>query len=237
MEERDRLDRANKLLREASLRKESVILEPGYQEVAEIEQRLKPDALSNNTIRGQASPPSFTFKRSVQRLLPISVLRLLRPKVRRGCQRLEWRCSCGRAMYGDYSRRDAMQSSSLVRNLPGCKIVHTAGDNDASRDHDKAPMEQLSSSNVPSNTGNGLSNASTLVSTGGVVPTDSELESISLNSTSMQQLSKTMPAFFELCVNGSKTRICLGEIIINDGLGNCCIKTDMQLFSESFLRL
>ena len=45
-------------------------------------------------------------------------------------------------------------------------------------------------------------------------------------------LSAIMPAFFELCVKSSKTRISLGEIVINDSQGKSHIKSDMQLFSK-----
>lgn len=56
-----------------------------------------------------------------------------------------------------------------------------------------------------------------------------------------QTLSSDVPAYLELCVNTGRTRVSLGEIRLNDGRGNSCIKTDMQLFSKpksiSFLDL
>ena len=50
-------------------------------------------------------------------------LRLMRPGVRKGCQRLEWDCSCGRSMYGDYAEHESNARSSLVRSLPNCVVL------------------------------------------------------------------------------------------------------------------
>lgn len=55
--------------------------------------------------------------------LPVSVLQFMRPKTRPGYQRLEWKCSCGRAMYGDYASHDAIETSALLQYLPECKVV------------------------------------------------------------------------------------------------------------------
>ena len=226
----DRLEHENSLLRKSRRG-----LDQANRSNAAIEQRLEPAIPPNGTFIEQVSAHSFNFKRSAQGLVPISVLRELRPKVKQGFQRLEWRCSCGRARYGDYSKQDVRQTSSLLSFLPGCKITQTAGDNDASQHQDVTKSGNSPNATAASNTIDRMSNASTLTSTTGVTPTKSDLESVPMDFISMRQLPEAMPAFFELCVNGCKTRVCLSEIIINDGLGNCCIKTDIQLFSESTL--
>lgn len=59
----------------------------------------------------------------LQQIMPLPFLRLLRPKLRSGCERLEWKCSCGRQMYGDYSREDAGRHLALLKSLPECKVT------------------------------------------------------------------------------------------------------------------
>jgi hypothetical protein len=50
-------------------------------------------------------------------------LQSLRPRLRSGTQRLEWDCSCGRAMSGDYATHEVFNSDShLFRTLPNCRV-------------------------------------------------------------------------------------------------------------------
>lgn len=57
----------------------------------------------------------------LNRLLRLSTF--IRPRVPDGRVRLEWTCSCGRAMYGDYAKHKSTPYSNHVRRLPGCKVL------------------------------------------------------------------------------------------------------------------
>ena len=55
-------------------------------------------------------------------------------------------------------------------------------------------------------------------------------------SSPLKLLSSPVPAFFELCVNRSKTQISLGEIQLVDALGQERVKSDMELFGEETIK-
>jgi hypothetical protein len=242
--------------------------------------------------RRPASLGVISFQLWLHRVMPISLLRILRPTVKHGCQRLEWKCTCGRRMYGDYATRDNMQNATLPQSLPGCRISGAtpnparsfssisasnhdernshfqktffqrlltckqslttlldprfssdailrgvkedeAADNDA-LDTPAAPTtnhQDAQSTPTGSNFSiSGVSNPSNRIT--GESSTQVS-DTSSSRSASAARLYEGTPAFFELCVNGSKTRVSLGEITIRDGLGKCRINTDMALFSES----
>lgn len=82
-----------------------------------------------------------------------------------------------------------------------------------------------------------ISNLSSNSSLGLGTTTSSSPEDTQCETSHQENLKSTVDdrssIFFELCVNGSRTRTSLGEIALSDDRGNHCVKTDMQLFSES----
>lgn len=217
----------------------------------------------------------FSPRPRLHSALSILLKRLLRPSIAARCQRLEWKCSCGRAMYGDYSEYHAMSNSTLFRSLPECEKT-SAGSlkalNSLLRYFNDCKSLFVKSGDVPFDL-SGLSrpcyNAQATNNEGqnvssGPASNDRQSQSQSRSSTSLRsdtdisntsenqkakdfsevsnsRSSSTLSttnlqggtlAFFELCVNGSKGRVSLGEIALQDGRGKCCIKTDMHLFSK-----
>ena len=224
--------------------------------------------------------------------MPMPLLRLLRPNVRHGRQRLEWKCTCGRAMYGDYAKHDTMQNASLSQYLPECRIVDATADaprtlsnvparteeilkprsrknivhglltwklplmkvlnrevgsgdssqdsmehrttqNDTSDTSSAPPGSHRDAQSAPSSRNLSMSNMSNSSNGTASESVGKISERSSSRSVFEAKLCDAMPAFFELCVNGSKTRVSLGEIAIRDVQGRFCINTDMQLFSKS----
>ena len=60
------------------------------------------------------------YRSTLYEIAAVPIFRALRPKVQPDRERMEWKCSCGRLMYGDYSKHDTMLSPNLVKALPRC---------------------------------------------------------------------------------------------------------------------
>lgn len=100
---------------------------------AKLEDDHVPESYETNEVASaghrdsQRSPNSRIFTRAAAAFaIPQPLLRLTRHKLLSGLQRLEWRCSCGKQMYGDYAQRDAAEGSKLFQSLPDCKVLNSA---------------------------------------------------------------------------------------------------------------
>ncbi|KAK3725471.1 hypothetical protein LTR37_000441 [Vermiconidia calcicola] len=174
----------------------------------------------------------------VRFLIPFLGLRLLRPRIRKGCERLEWTCSCGQAMYGDYTKHEDILEATLVASPLSCQSVYA---------------DPISQTGATSGSGKSIGHAD-----GSHVSRTGSAAASGLISSTSQQYGPTSagqlpgihqsatspsvgppcadpqpghkPSFFELCVNRSRTQITLGEIQLVDGRGQRLVKTDLELF-------
>lgn len=130
----------------------------------------------------------------------------------------------------------------ILTTEAGIENIQKATDDGSPSGNDTTPSNQATSaagqgnSLTPVTTSNisGGSMGGTAASTGiGASSSPGKMGISSSNpTTAFIPLDATKPAFFELCVNGSKTRVALGEITLGDGTGRSNVRTDMELFSK-----
>lgn len=149
-----------------------------------------------------------------------STMRILRPHLKASYQRLEWTCSCGKSMWGDYSKGEN-SPSPLTQTLPNC-VSFAAGEDIGPQQSAPNPSNRQSRSacSIPPN-----------VSLSSTIHTSPSLSSTSDHRPELAA-GGDMPAYFELCVNRGKDKIQLCEILLTDVKGRKVIDKDMPLFAE-----
>ena len=145
--------------------------------------------------------------------------RSLRPRIKPGYQRHEWKCTCGISIFGDFASTDQHKAAALQSYLDS--FGASVPDPRSAR-----PSSQVDT-NTPSSSTNSLSGSSQSQAPTGVT-----------RSTLIAPAHKfgfpiDKPAFFELCVRESSRVTRLGEICLSDIQGRCIITSDAQLFGES----
>lgn len=172
-----------------------------------------------------------------------ALLRCLRPRPKDGFCRLEWTCSCGQPMYGDYTSSRHGIFARKLSELCG-KSIQNANSYDIPMPILLGPSTEIdsqtlslganSSSSKPASHGVGTANqrssspssSSTTSSDGSVLSQVSSSTSISLPS------SEAVPvqSYLELCVNRNKYLTRVGEIPIVNAEGDYLVKSDFELF-------
>ena len=175
----------------------------------------------------------------------------MRPSVRRGCQRVQWTCSCGRLMYGDYA---GVNLDKLAQTLS--RVQHwTAKRSESVIEEDQKEPNQTTqvnglqdgelSSNSTTPTGpQDLSQQSddssgASISRSGSSSDTSEVSDLSQVSSSTSislpsSLSVPTQSYLELCVNRNKYLTRLGEVPLVDANGEIQVSSDFDLFGELF---
>ena len=145
--------------------------------------------------------------------------RSLRPRIKPGYQRHEWKCTCGKSIFGDFASTDQHKAAALQSYLDsfGASVPDPRS---------AQPSSQVDTSK-PSSPTNSLSGSSQSQASTGV--TGSTLIALAHKSG----FPSDKPAFFELCVRESSRVTRLGEICLSDIQGRCIITSDAQLFGES----
>lgn len=193
----------------------------------------------------------------VRRALASTFLRLLRARIEPRRQRLEWVCSCGKTMHGDYALHESIADSSLFRTLPRGRIVpNSSARSSLPRVPSKAWLSSFVSRAGPHEVPSSRSTGGPEANPG---PTDIQAKAdtsqcpagtnltrptqdIEAGKATTQTLDtnaaadafpRSVPAFFELCVNCSETQTSLGEVWLTDGGGHQRVKTDLELFGKS----
>ena len=184
-----------------------------------------------------------TWKLSSMRGL---LLRLLRPSVKDGHQRLEWTCNCGRNMYGDYTGSGLDSLAAKLRNINKKELSSDADmfcKNVVS--FDDLPKENESQSSSPGGSSQPSGSSDNAIQA--TIPWTTSTQPSQLSLTSSQSLglsqisrntSLSLPSseatpiqlFLELCVNRSKYLTSIGEIEIINAKGEYKIQSDFQLF-------
>lgn len=172
---------------------------------------------------------------------------VFRPQVRTGYRRLEWTCSCSRAMYGDYVGSNTMTLEERLQRLakddprtglsilsPG--FVQSTCSFGSIQNHAQT-TEHSSFSLGAGSTSCGTSHLrrpSESRSRKSMASSDSnpQLSQTSSSSSISRPSHGTVPrqSFLGICVNRSKHLVSLGEITLVDAEGNRSVQSDFELF-------
>lgn len=171
--------------------------------------------------------------------------RYLRPTVERGYQRLEWRCKCGREMYGDYRGHGLQRIGRRLQLLQPHSGFNTSNTSNldvpaivnAAIDIGSHPTSSDGSASPETSNENNYSSSSTASSPGSTREEESLDESSNLSALS-SSTSISLPSceaapiqsYLELCVNRNKYLTRVGEVPIVNANGEYLVKSDFELF-------
>jgi hypothetical protein len=171
-----------------------------------------------------------------------STLKLVRPKIRDGYQRLEWTCSCGHAMYGDYTgsaldefaRRLSLIWRPRKPELPSSQTAspyrtQPVEGQDPEKDQKKSTHDTI---HVEDAALHGTSSTPSEVSPYSNSNDDFQLTPSTSSSSSSLPTSLATPVQtqLELCIHRNKDHIRIGEIPIVNAQGDFLVKSDFELF-------
>ncbi|KAK5119222.1 hypothetical protein LTR85_007836 [Meristemomyces frigidus] len=182
-------------------------------------------------------------------------LRLLRPRVKREFERLEWYCSCGQPMYGDYVAETdtALRDFAYALGSGGSEVVGTRTTprfDQSSGGQSRSNAAASGASEVVGGSSNKASGGATVTS-GEALPSkvsskgsgdddDGDDDSIDPKDRStgrsiglqMSAAKITTSAYFELCVTRGSHSVSLGEIKLVDNNGIKLVQNDRELFRK-----
>lgn len=183
---------------------------------------------------------------SLHPILPSFILQLLRPKIRPGSQRLEWECSCGQPMYGDYT--DSAEERAAKERWEGSPALNASGSHltgvtcaphespSQIPAHDAVTQPSGPSDNcehAASSTSSSTSRSRHSSVSGG---DGSELSRESSSTSISLPSSEAVPvqSYLEICINRNKYLTRVGEIPIVNADGDYLVKSDFELFGKLF---
>lgn len=161
----------------------------------------------------------------------------LRPRVRPGYQRLQWTCSCGRQIYGDYTGQSVLSLAAKFRSEStedsNRKLAASASVRSRVGNDEQPPSAQGAPLS-PSTSHTRSSSGSSSIPSGHLSgPSPELLKTISATSiTQPSTETKPVQCFLGLCNNRSKHLISLGDIPLVDANGKRCIRNDFELFGK-----
>lgn len=172
---------------------------------------------------------------------------MLRPRLKLGHRRLEWTCSCGRNMYGDYKAEDANSLEQKLKRIANGLSVQTEHVNDAARPEvppdgppsqpgkkDSTPPYQSSSRGGSSNGHSRNSSGSSSDQGEDLSNSESDLSQTSSVTSISQSSSECDPvkSFLGICVNRGRYLVSLGEIALVSKEGKRKFRSDFELFGK-----
>ena len=182
----------------------------------------------------------YLWKRCVS-----SPLALTRSKPRPGYERLQWTCTCGREMYGDYTGpnlEDLAEKLSHIKHNegPGSEFTALADsvsctDGPAEQHPKDGQQLQDPSLNTASSSHRRTSSSGSSASSSRSSPDSSEGSQLSqVSSSSSISLPTTVctpgQSYLELCVKRNKYHKRIGEIPLVDSEGKILVNSDFELF-------
>lgn len=173
-----------------------------------------------------------------------SVSRVLRSQVPSGYTRMEWTCSCGHQMYGDYIGPGMESFCRKLENMQYKGEIMALGHSIAMESVSR-PANPCSDASVSATAVHHIRAASTSTSSNksesgsenpsGDLSGSSSLTQISSSTSISLPSSEIAPiqSYLELCVNRNKYLTRIGEIPLVDARGKFLVQSDCELFGRS----
>ncbi|KAG9664006.1 hypothetical protein KCU64_g969, partial [Aureobasidium melanogenum] len=156
------------------------------------------------------------------RFLKPVVGKLFRPRLQEGYSRIEWKCSCGDILYGDYLERNPGSLRSLAAELGG-RIISGPALNQAPANA-QLPSPQTPAATHLKGASSGLSPSGSIGGPANIPRDGQSPTATGGQKASVVQQHGTGPKWLELCIPSTTGISSLVEI---DTSGNC---TDKMLF-------
>lgn len=141
---------------------------------------------------------SFEPISEIYKSTSLAIQRLLRPKIQPGYTRIEWICTCGDVLYGDYKQRSPASLQKLAIELNGRLISKPTTQPDQRYDND-SNSSSLESPDAQSNVqsqGQRAGSASNLHTS----PAGQSTTNPFITGNAMIQSESTSPKWLELCI-------------------------------------
>ncbi|KAL8819082.1 MAG: hypothetical protein Q9191_007811, partial [Dirinaria sp. TL-2023a] len=183
----------------------------------------------------ELSSLALMLLRESQKLLKLtSIHRLLRPGLQKGYSRIEWTCSCGDLMYGDFVEKSQGSLQTLAAQLGGRVISGPAAQGHPSNAPNVPTVPSqahMTGRPAGSVSAGGVGQSSGLNQQANIVPHPSAVSS-SPNTTMAQQTTRT-PKWLELCIRSSPDTYVLGEVDVG---GTQTDQTVFKNIKEEYIR-